>query len=255
MEEDKITLDLYCRDTKSLASSSHRTLRRLSVIDSVLDFIITQRERLGLETEATKFPDGSEAANYRETMMATSAPVTGIKDLQQLSKRLASVQKEPGREKCAAIANEFVYALRRDVAGNFNPYDLHIVSSERARIHESYYTISAFNVSEVRASDLASQKSKAELKLTAGHWLFSVHILPNGQPFPKVVGRYGQPYTCTHDDVTIPLNAFADMLASLHELCGFWSYLNNGIHFYYAFNEQHNIYLWPPNLIRWPTKS
>ena len=31
---------------------------------------------------------------------------------------------------------------------------------------------------------------------------------------------------------TVSLNAFADMLASIHELCG-WSYLNNGTHFYY----------------------
>lgn len=149
-EEDKITLDLYCQDTKALASSSHRTLRRLSAVDSVLDFIITQREYLGLETEATKYPDGSEASNYRETVMATSAPVAGIKDLQLLSKRLAGAQKEPHRD----IANEFVYALRRDVPGDSNPYDLHIVSSERARMHDSYYTVSAFNVAEVRASDL-----------------------------------------------------------------------------------------------------
>ena len=40
---------------------------------------------------------------------------------------------------------------------------------------------------------------QAELKITAGHWPFSVHILPNGQPFPKVVG--------TDDYATIPLNA------------------------------------------------
>ena len=37
------------------------------------------------------------------------------------------------------------------------------------------------------------------------------------------------------EEIRYPLNAFADMLASIHELCG-WSYLNNGTHFYYAFN-------------------
>ena len=36
---------------------------------------------------------------------------------------------------------------------------------------------------------------------------FCAQYLPNGQP-----------YTCTYD-YAIPLNAFADMLASLHELC------------------------------------
>ena len=42
---------------------------------------------------------------------------------------------------------------------------------------------------------------KAELKITAGHWPFSMHIC-------QMVGRYGQPYhTCTNDYATIPLNA------------------------------------------------
>ena len=44
--------------------------------------------------------------------------------------------------------------------------------------------------------------------------------LPNGQPFPKEVGHYGQPYTCTDDYATIPLNALL-IIASLHELCGY----------------------------------
>ena len=45
--------------------------------------------------------------------------------------------------------------------------------------------------------------------------------LANGQPFPKVVGHYGQPYTCTYDYDHYSPECFADILASLHELCGF----------------------------------
>ena len=47
---------------------------------------------------------------------------------------------------------------------------------------------------------------QAELKITAGHWPFPCI-------FPKVVGCYGQPYTCTDDYATIPLNA---LLTSQH---------------------------------------
>lgn len=151
-EEEDVTLELYYKDANALASSSHRTLKRAYVGDSVLAYITTQRERLGLETVAMKNPDASEATSFRETFVATSAPVAGIKDLQQLSKKLAIAQKEPRRDRSVAIANEFVYALRKDVgvAGDFNPYDLHMVPSETARMHTSYYTISAFSVAEVR---------------------------------------------------------------------------------------------------------
>ena len=44
--------------------------------------------------------------------------------------------------------------------------------------------------------------------------------LPNGQPFPKVVSRYGQPYTCTDDYATIPLKNYFNS-ANLHSTSGY----------------------------------
>lgn len=140
---------------KALASSSHRTLKRAPVADPILAYITTLRSRLGLETVPTKHPNASEAESFRESLVATLAPVTGIKDLQHLSKMLASAEKDLERERHAAYANEFVYALRRDVgvASGFDPYDLVIVPSDRARMQDSYYTISAFNVAEVSGKE------------------------------------------------------------------------------------------------------
>ena len=43
------------------------------------------------------------------------------------------------------------------------------------------------------------------IKITAGHWPFSMHICQMAKPY---------------DNATIPVNAFADMLTSLHVLCG-----------------------------------
>jgi hypothetical protein len=147
--EDDLALELYYNHKPPLGSNPHRTLKREFSRDPILDYITNQRERLGLETIATKYPDVSEASSYREALVAASAPVAGIKDLQLLSKKLASAKRVQQRDKCAAIANEFVYALRKDAAGDCNPYDMRIVSSERARAHGSYYTVSAFNVAEV----------------------------------------------------------------------------------------------------------
>ena len=59
-----------------------------------------------------------------------------------------------------------------------------------------------------------------ELKLTASHWLFSVHICQMANHFPKWLAAKAMP---------LSPDCFADILASLHELCGFWSYLNDGI--------------------------
>ena len=48
-----------------------------------------------------------------------------------------------------------MYCLRKDLGrlnSRYNPYDLRIVSSEKARTLESYYTVSAFTVTEVSCS-------------------------------------------------------------------------------------------------------
>lgn len=154
--EDDITFELYSssyKDMKGIASSSHRTLKRAPVDDHILAYITAQRLVLGLETAVTRNPDAAEADSFRGCLVATLAPVAGIKDLQHLSKTLASAERgEVQRDRRATFVNEFVYALRRDtgVGGDFNPYDLVIVPSDRARMHGCYYTISAFNVAEVR---------------------------------------------------------------------------------------------------------
>lgn len=158
-EDDCITLELYSssyKDVKGLCSTSHRTLKRTPVDDPILAYITAQRSRLGLQTMITRNPDASEANTFRESLVATLAPVAGIKDLQHLSKKLAGVEREPQGDRRAVFANEFVYALRRDVgvASEYNPYNLVIVPSDRARIHSNYYTISAFNVAEVSLSSL-----------------------------------------------------------------------------------------------------
>ncbi len=116
-------------------------------------YIVSQRLRLGLDTLAMKFPDESKSSNYRASLVATSAPIAGIKDLKMLSRKLSNMQMDSkfGGTKAAAIANEFVYALRKDTnaAVNFNPYDLFIVSPDIARQYSKHYTVSAFNISEV----------------------------------------------------------------------------------------------------------
>ena len=118
--------------------------------DPVLAYIMSQRLRLGLKTEAMKYPDESE----RETLVAMPAPITGIKDLRTFSKKLSSLhssESKVGQGRAAAIANEFVYALRKDsnIAVRFNPYDIYMVSPDTARRHDKHYTVSAFTISKV----------------------------------------------------------------------------------------------------------
>ena len=85
--------------------------------------------------------------------MATSAPMTGIKDLQQYSRKLSHHQSgsrsKRDSEERTATANEFVYALRQDESIGVNPYDLYIVPAQKARLKSRYYTISAFGILEV----------------------------------------------------------------------------------------------------------
>ena len=130
---------------------SRRSSAETTSGDPVLAFVVSQRMKLGLKTVAMKCPDKSESSSYRESLVATSAPMAGVKDLKLFSKRLSTLQDSHGKEKLAGIASEFVYALRRDsnAAVTFNPYDLYIVSPGTARCHSQHYTISAVSVTEV----------------------------------------------------------------------------------------------------------
>ena len=139
---------------------SQRTSSQLrSDSDPVLAYIVSQRLKLGLKTVAMKFPDEAESLNFRASLVASSAPIAGIKDLQMFSKKISNMQPDSkfGRSKAVAIGNEFVYALRKDTtnpAVNFNPYNLYIVSPDIARQYGKHYTVSAFTISEVTCTEL-----------------------------------------------------------------------------------------------------
>lgn len=127
----------------------------LDDVDPILAHITAKRSRLGLETTATKNPE-SEAESCRASLLASSGPVTGIRDLKALSKKLASFRSEHEggvgqRREREVAASDFVYALRREstASAKVNPYDLYIVSAEVARRRGRYYTISAFSIAEV----------------------------------------------------------------------------------------------------------
>lgn len=119
--------------------------------DPIQDFITVQRCEMGLETIPTRYPDMSEYD--RPSLVATSASTTGIRALQQLSKKLLSLPYEEWRDEKEdkVDATDFVYALRREYGAlhRTNPYDLIIVSPETARKMDTYYTISAISVAEV----------------------------------------------------------------------------------------------------------
>ena len=116
--------------------------------DPILAYITTARYKLGLGTKPERYLSmlsSADAGTTRETAIAGSGPITGVKDLKLLSRRLSSLS-----DTMAAHGSvEFVYALRSDIPSKFNPYDLRIVSAEEARTHQSYYTISAYSVTQV----------------------------------------------------------------------------------------------------------
>lgn len=124
--------------------------------DPVISYITSTRLQLGLDSQPEKNPLPSE----RESLVASSKPITGVKDLKLLSRKLSSLQtaleksfSHDGRSMDSESALvDFVYCLRRDLGNlkmRLNPYALRIVSSEMARAHERYYTVSAFSVAKV----------------------------------------------------------------------------------------------------------
>lgn len=162
--DSKIRLALYSNSYNAISDFTDGKIRRGTGkgedslqerdADPILTHIATQRSKLGLQTTPTKCPDEAEGANYMDLLLATSAPITGVRDLKKLSRKLSHLRLESeGREKDReAIVNDFVYALQRNrtaCGAKFNPYDLYIVPSEVARRHGRHYTISAFSIAEV----------------------------------------------------------------------------------------------------------
>lgn len=116
--------------------------------DPILSYITKARCSLGLDTKPEKsstMPGSVDVGTSRDTAIADSGPITGVKDLKLLSRRLSSLSDTMSTHGSV----EFVYALRSDTSTKFNPYNLSIVSAERARMHQSYYTISAYSVTKV----------------------------------------------------------------------------------------------------------
>ncbi len=112
--------------------------------DPVLAYITAQRSKLHLDT----IPNGNPEEEVRDSLVATSGPIAGIKDLKLLSRKLLELQ---GGGKEQNSVSDFVYAIRESGDGKcvINPYNICIVASEIARRHDVYYTISPFCVAEV----------------------------------------------------------------------------------------------------------
>lgn len=149
-------LTVYSTSFKAIqsitGSSSDEGLVKESPKDPILVYITTQRAKLGLETFPTNNPEELECSEekFRHSLVATSAPIAGVKDLKLFSRRLASLLSEQQHlGDTATIANEFVYAVWRGDCRSCNPYDLCIVPPDKARSQQRYCTISAFTVTEV----------------------------------------------------------------------------------------------------------
>ena len=128
--------------------------------DPVISYITSTRLKLGLGTRPNSYPSDPVGGG---SLPATSKPMhvaAGIRDLKMLSRRLSSLQaavehREQTAEEEGPDPGGFVYCLRKDLGrlnSRYSPYDLRIVSSEKARTLESYYTVSAFTVTEVSCS-------------------------------------------------------------------------------------------------------
>lgn len=81
-----------------------------------------------------------------ESLLASSGPITGVRDLKTFSRRRSGFNL-PVK---SGVSVEFVYALTRQNKKGCSVYDVYITSADKARAQKQYYTISAFNVSEVR---------------------------------------------------------------------------------------------------------
>ena len=149
------------QDVNPCTLSENKSLHSHLASDPVISYITSARLKLSLDTRPDSHP--LEPVD-RGSLLSTSKPVhvaAGIKDLKMLSRRLSSLQAAMEyREKTSTVKegsdpSGFVYCLRKDLGSlnmRYNPYDLRIVSSEKARAMGRYYTISAFTVTEVRSS-------------------------------------------------------------------------------------------------------
>ena len=114
--------------------------------DPLLTYIKQSRECLGLDTAPSQHAsDVSTSVNLRESLLVLSGPITGVKDLKALSRRLSGFNS-PTKSSSTV---EFVYAVAKENLRGCSVYDLYITEPDKARAQESYYTVSAFNVSEV----------------------------------------------------------------------------------------------------------
>ena len=109
--------------------------------DEILQYITSQRSSIGEETMPRR------ESNSEEAMARATSHIAGVKDLKVFS------QKSQLEKTASFSVNDFIYALAR-TSSKGNPYELYIVEAEKARAQEVYFTISAFNVSQVNSSFL-----------------------------------------------------------------------------------------------------
>ena len=137
-------------DSKSHSSTNFTCTvdnQTLSTSDPVQEYIEHSRESLGLETVPLQHStDTSTPAGLRESLLVSSGPITGVRDLKALSRRLSEISS-PTKNSSSSV--EFIYALSKDNKKGCPVYDLYVTSADKARAQGRYYTISALNVSEV----------------------------------------------------------------------------------------------------------
>ena len=130
-------------------SSTNLTVdnQTLSTSDPVQEYIEHSRESLGLETAPLQHStDTCTPAGLRESLLVSSGPITGVRDLKALSRRLSEISS-PTKSSSSSV--EFMYALSKENKKGCPVYDLYFTSADKARAQGRYYTISALNVSEV----------------------------------------------------------------------------------------------------------
>ncbi len=111
--------------------------------DSAFEYIMQARKRLGLQTEPLQNPAEETSLDPRERVVVSSGPIASVKDLRMFSRKLSEINT-PMRSEL-----DFVYALIQRKKTGCSVYDLCITHPDKARTQPTYYTISAFNVSEV----------------------------------------------------------------------------------------------------------
>lgn len=135
------------QEVKSHSSTDLNQIVNMSKEDSVLEYIKHSREIIGLETVPSQFPSVTNTAED------SRGPITGVRDLRVLSCR-RRLSGKSSQTKKSLESVEFVYALPKENTKGCSVYELYITTAEKARAQTKFYTISAFNVSEVGLSAL-----------------------------------------------------------------------------------------------------